>query len=270
MSAAAKRWGRRAAIGVGALAVLLALAVAWGLWQSERTRARTVAVTARAVALPDVPAPEALARGRHLFLSRGCADCHGADGAGRVFVDEPGGLRLGGPQIAPGAKTVVAAYRPEDWDRAIRHGVAPSSRPLMVMPSEDYVGLSDEDFAALVMHVRALPPVDGRPAVLELPLPVRLAYGFGVMKDAAAKIDHAQPPSQPVAPGVTTNTAASRCPASAATARSSRAAGSRARRPTGRPRRAWSRARARSSRATPTPPASRRCSPRAGAPTEAS
>jgi mono/diheme cytochrome c family protein len=121
-----------------------------------------------------------------------------------MFVDEPGGLRIGGPQVAPGARSVVAAYGPADWDRAVRHGVAPTGRPLMVMPSEDYAGLSDEDFVALVAHLKGLPAVDGRPAVVELPVPVRIAYGLGVMKDAAAKIDHARAPSPPVAPGVTT------------------------------------------------------------------
>ncbi len=200
-----RRWLRRAAWTFGALALLLAAGVAFALVQAERTRTRTVDVAVRAIALPDVPSPEVLARGRHLYLSRGCADCHGADGAGRLFVDEPGGPRIGGPQLAPGARSVVAAYGPADWDRAVRHGVAPTGRPLMVMPSEDYAGLSDEDFVALVAHLKALPPVDGRPAVVELPVPARIAYGLGAMKDAAAKIDHALPPSPPVAPGVTTD-----------------------------------------------------------------
>jgi mono/diheme cytochrome c family protein len=39
--------------------------------------------------------------------------------------------------------------------------------------------------------------------VLDLPLPVRVMYGFGAIKDAAAKIDHHLPPAQTVAEGVT-------------------------------------------------------------------
>jgi len=204
MSPVAKRWGHRAAVVVVSLAALLGAVVAVGLVQAERTRTRQVDVPRRTVALPDSPAPQRLARGRHLYLSRGCADCHGQDGAGRMFIDEPNGLKVGGPQIAPGSRSVTAAYSAQDWVRAIRHGVAPSGRPLLVMPSEDYAGLTDEDLAALVAHVRRLPAVDGRPAVLEMPVLVRVVYGLGIMKDAAAKIDHARPPSPPVAEGVST------------------------------------------------------------------
>ena len=34
-------------------------------------------------------------------------------------------MRIAGPNISPGPGTVVAGYRPEDWVRAIRHGVEP-------------------------------------------------------------------------------------------------------------------------------------------------
>jgi mono/diheme cytochrome c family protein len=36
-----------------------------------------------------------------------------------------------------------------------------------------------------------------------VPLPVRALYGLGLIRDAAAKIDHRLPPSEPVAEGVT-------------------------------------------------------------------
>ncbi len=203
MSPALHRWGRRLALAVMAVIGLVAIAVAVGLYRAERLRTRTVDLPSRPVASIDSPSPERLARGRHLYLSRGCADCHGADGGGRVFIDEPGGLKVHGPQIAPGRHTVTASYRPEDWEHTIRHGVAPTGRPLMVMPSEDYAGLTDDDLAALVAHLKQLPAVDGRPGVVALPLVVRVLYGLGVVRDAAAKVDHLAPPSPPVASGVT-------------------------------------------------------------------
>jgi cytochrome c553 len=73
----------------------------------------------------------------------------------------------------------------------------------MIMPSEDYNRFTDDDLAALVAWLRQLPPATGGGAVVELPLPVRVFYGFGLIKDAAAKIDHTLPPAQPVAEGVT-------------------------------------------------------------------
>jgi cytochrome c553 len=72
----------------------------------------------------------------------------------------------------------------------------------MIMPSEDYNRLTDADLAAIASYVRHLPPQQGGAAVLQFPLPVRVLYGYGAIKDAAAKIDHTLPPAQPVEDGV--------------------------------------------------------------------
>jgi mono/diheme cytochrome c family protein len=162
-----------------------------------------VALPALASAPAYTDAAAARARGAYLYASRGCSDCHGANGAGRSFVDDGKGFKLAGPAIHGGAGSVTLAYTPQDWVRVIRHGVKPDGRPAMVMPSEDYNRLTDADLAAIVAHVRALPAAGGGAAVIELPLPVRALYGAGAIKDAAAKIDHALPPQQPVPEGVT-------------------------------------------------------------------
>ncbi len=57
-------------------------------------------------------------------------------------------------------------------------------------------------FGARVAYVRSLPGQSGGAAVIELPLPARVLYGFGQIPDAAEKIDHTLAPSQPVAEGV--------------------------------------------------------------------
>jgi hypothetical protein len=72
----------------------------------------------------------------------------------------------------------------------------------MIMPSEDYNRFTDQDLAAVVAYARSLPPLQGGAAILQFPPPVRILYGFGAIKDAAAKIDHSLPPAQPVAAGV--------------------------------------------------------------------
>ena len=72
------------------------------------------------------------------------------------------------------------------------------------MPSEDYNRFTDADLAALVAHVRGLAPVQGGTrAVVELPLPAWVMYGFDLAPDAAQRINHALAPSQPVPAGVT-------------------------------------------------------------------
>ena len=196
-----KVWLRRTLIGVLSLVVLLALVVAGLVWNGERKRQRVVALPAlKTPALADDAA--ARERGAYLYASRGCVDCHGADGAGRVFVDN-GSLRIKGPAIHTGPGSVTLAYKPEDWDRVLRHGVKPDGTPAMIMPSEDYNRLTDADFVALVAYARTLPPAGGGAAEITLPLPVRALYGAGAIKDAADKIDHSLPVQQPVAEGVT-------------------------------------------------------------------
>lgn len=195
-----KTWLKWIGFALLALVVLAAGALFAGVQLAESKMKRTVAVKVPPVAMRTDA--QALERGKYLFASRGCVDCHGANGAGRVFVDD-GSLRIKGPNISPGPGSVVTRYQPEDWVRAIRHGVAPSGRPLMIMPSEDYNRFTDEDLASLVAYARALPPTAGGPAEVTLPLPVRALYGFGAIRDAAAKIDHSLAPQQPVPEGVT-------------------------------------------------------------------
>lgn len=195
------RWIRRGLWAASAAVALAAAAVFAGTQLADQKMNRRVDVLPAPVALTNDAA--AVERGHYLFASRGCVDCHGRDGAGRTFVDDGKGLKLAGPNIGPGPGSVVAAYTADDWVRTLRHGVKPDGRPLMIMPSEDYNRLTDGDVAALVAYVRSLPPVPGGRAVLQLPLPVRVLYGFGAIEDAAAKIDHRLPPATPVAEGVT-------------------------------------------------------------------
>jgi mono/diheme cytochrome c family protein len=197
-----KTWLKRAGYGLLALIALaaatVAVLVAYGhLKASRKLEVRLEAVAARS----DTAAVE---RGGYLFRSRGCTDCHGGDGAGRTFVDDGKGLRLHAPNITPAAGSATAGYRMDDWDRTIRHGVAPGGRPLMIMPSEDYNRLTNDDFAALVAYLRQMPAAEGGPAEIRLPLPVRALYGAGVIEDAAQKIDHSLPPSAPVPETVST------------------------------------------------------------------
>jgi len=195
-----KTWISRGLLGLAALLAAAATALAAGHVLAQRKMQRVVDVRVSALPIPDGAA--AIERGRYLYASRGCTDCHGADGGGRSFIDD-GAFRVAGPHISPGRGSVTAAYRSEDWVRTLRHGVKPSGRPALIMPSEDYNRLSDADLGALVAYLKQMPAVEGRAAVLELPLPVRVLYAFGQVQDAAEKIDHNLPAEPPVAEGAT-------------------------------------------------------------------
>ena len=178
------------------LVVVIVGAVAFAQFGSERKLHRGVSVVVQPIAIATDAA--SIERGSYLYKSRGCASCHGADGAGKVVFDN-GGFRVKSPHISGGDGSVTASYKPEDWVRTIRHGVKPSGEPLLVMPSEDYTRLTDADVGAIVGYIRSLPPVAGTAAELTVPLLVRFLYAAGLIKDAAEKIDHTLPPAQPFA-----------------------------------------------------------------------
>jgi cytochrome c553 len=184
---------------LGIIAAILALAAGLFLaavWWGERKTVRVVDV--KVVPVPFARAsPEVLKLGKYLFESRGCGECHGMDGAGKVVIDE-GGMYVRAPDITPAKTSMVANYTEGDWVRAIRHGVDPAGRALLIMPSEDYNRLNDADFAALVAYIRSLPAGRGTLGEVRFPMMVKALYGAGVVKDAADRIDHKLPPSPPV------------------------------------------------------------------------
>lgn len=198
-----KRLARLTLAGLGLAAVLAAAAAAFGAWNADRLRTRHVELPPLpAFSLPASPTAAALDRGRYLFTTRGCAECHGADGAGRAFIDTPD-MRVKSPDISGGPRSAVARYTADDWNRTLRHGVKPDGTPVFVMPSEDYSRLTDADLAALVLYVQQLPAAHGSPLETKLPLPVRVIYGLGLIPEAVRRIDHTLPPSPPVPEGLT-------------------------------------------------------------------
>jgi mono/diheme cytochrome c family protein len=167
---------------------------------SERKRQRTIEVPVDPLAF--VSDETSIARGKHLFMSRGCAECHGENGGGHVVIDQ-GGMFIKSPNISRGSGSAVANYGEVDWVRTIRHGIKPDKHPMILMPSADYNQLTNVDLAALIAYTRSLPPVSGEGAVIRLPLIVKALYVVGKINDDAETIDHTRAPPNPVADAVT-------------------------------------------------------------------
>ncbi len=136
---------------------LLLIVIAAGLFLASELR------LSRAFAVSDRPLPvdhRAAARGGHLYRSIGCASCHGDDGGGMVYLDAgPLGLAVG-TNLTPGKGGIGAHRTDRDLSLAIRRGVRSDRTSLLVMPSEVYAHLTDEDLGALVAYLRTLPPIN--------------------------------------------------------------------------------------------------------------
>lgn len=195
------KWLKRGGITVLSLVGLGAAALVVGAQLGERKMQRHIDLKLDAVAYRSDAA--SIERGRYLFRSRNCAECHGVDGAGKDVINDGKGLLIHAPNITSAPGSVVANYSALDWTRTIRHGVKPDGRPAIVMPSEDYARLTDGDVAAIVAYVRQLPPAAGAGATISFPMPVKALYAAGMVLDAAERIDHSLPPAQPVPEAVT-------------------------------------------------------------------
>ena len=182
-----------AAAGLAAVLVVVATVV---YVSSNNKLRKTYNVTARPVLIPTSAA--AIARGKHVAETRGCNECHGKDYAGAKVIDDGAIGTLWGPNLTRGKGSVVAEFRDEDWVRAIRHGVAPDGRGLILMPSEEYSHFSDEDLGSVIAFLKTVPAVE-RERVPIAPGPVtRVLLTLGKMKLPAEVIDH--PNIAPLAP----------------------------------------------------------------------
>lgn len=92
-----------------------------------------------------------------------CADCHSTNhmdldgGSDNFLADSPMGV-VYAPNLTPGGEL-------KDWTdaevvRAIREGVDPQGKTLVIMPSQGLHALSDEDVNSIVAYLRTLPPIE--------------------------------------------------------------------------------------------------------------
>lgn len=196
-----RKWFKRAGIAAGAVvgAVGVLFAVAW--FKAEADMARVYEVNDPPLVLAGDEAE--LARGAHLYQVAGCVECHGEGGRGKVFIDAGPVARVVAPNLTPAA--LRGRYDVDQLAAAIRHGVGPDGRPLRVMPSGDFIHLTDADTAALVAHLQALPDSDNRPGESEIRPLGRVLHLFGKLHLVpAASLDHSprrrtSPPPGPTA-----------------------------------------------------------------------
>jgi mono/diheme cytochrome c family protein len=192
------RWTGAVLGAVVGLAVL-AVAVVYGI--SEYRIGRRYDVPAVTLSLRDDSAT--VARGQHIATIRGCIDCHTGNLAGGKFIDVPLLGTVYASNLTRGKNGAASFFTDADWDRAIRHGVKPDGKPLLVMPAQEFTALSDEDLAAVVAYLKSVPPVDTEPRENRVgPLGRFLEVAGKAIVVPASHLDHSapRPPAPPAGP----------------------------------------------------------------------
>ncbi len=116
--------------------------------RSEYALRKHVRVDETALAIPTDA--EAVARGEHIAITRGCTDCHTADLGGKVVMEVPAIGRMSASNLTHGNGGVPADFSSADYERAIRHGLKADGTALLFMPTRDFASLTDAGVADLV------------------------------------------------------------------------------------------------------------------------
>ena len=139
---------------VAGLLLLALLAAAWVWFASEHALASRTGGGPEHLARPT---PAQLADGEREARTSGCFSCHGDGLRGNKMFDEP----LVGTVWAPNLTRVAAGASDAQLARAIRRGIGVDGRSLLIMPSEVFQHLSDQETAALIAVIRRQPRFGG-------------------------------------------------------------------------------------------------------------
>ena len=154
-----KRFLKVSAFLAGGIFTLLLIAIV-GLYVFGSRRLNQVPE----IPLSQLPLPDdgaALAHGQHLVDTiSSCRLCHGLDLEGDVLIDGEMGMYVVAPNLTTGTGGVGSFYQPEDWERALRHGIGHDGRVLVIMPAEFYQYLGDDDLVAMIAFLETVPPMD--------------------------------------------------------------------------------------------------------------
>lgn len=188
-------------VGAGALILLIGAAYLGLSWSAGRVLAETYQVHESNIPMPwpmahDSGAPgdatreerealamdAAIARGEKLLQGRyGCGGCHTADFGGGPLVDDPMIGVLWAPNITEGRGSRTIGYTMSDWERIVRHGVAPDGTP-SIMPAMEFRRMADQELSDIVAYIRSRPPVDRETPPVDLGPVMTAMMGLGKME----------------------------------------------------------------------------------------
>jgi len=169
-----KKIGKWVGIVLGVIVLLIAglVGVATFKWSSRMDA--TFETPEHDFEIPELT-DENRAEAERLYLSRGCGECHQADGAGQVLIDVPPFL-----MAPPNITSVVRTYSAAELHALVRRGIRPSGQPVFFMPAHEYARMPDHELGLIIAHARSLPETDESQPASELRVLGRLLSLFGV------------------------------------------------------------------------------------------
>lgn len=181
--------------------VILAVVILYAMAASRLNKNYDIQV--ESISIPSDDA--ALERGEHLVeVVSGCTECHAGNLGGKLFFDDPAIGRIYSSNLTSGTGGVGKDYSDTDWIRAMRHGVGPDGKLLMIMPSQNFYYYTDEDLGAVIAYLKSLSAVDNETAEPKLTLMAHIIFALGGLgKMPAEIIDHIGPRPSAPEPGVT-------------------------------------------------------------------
>jgi mono/diheme cytochrome c family protein len=179
-------------IGFGGFVGFLAVAILglYLLGSSRITQARPVETNPVSIRTDEA----SIERGKHIVTAiSACTSCHGPNLEGKVMLEDDMIGYIPAPNLTRGAGGVGAFFSPEDWERAIRHGVGYDGRVLGMMPSDHYAHYTDDDLSALIGYIQSLPPVDNELPGRTLTIPATIIFGvFDFQNLPLSRIQHSE------------------------------------------------------------------------------
>ncbi|MFZ1401290.1 MAG: c-type cytochrome [Candidatus Promineifilaceae bacterium] len=148
--------------------------------------------------------PESIAAGEKLAATYLCGDCHGANLAGQLFVDDPTFGQIYSANLTAGENGIGAAYSDEEIAQAIWYGVKADGAPTVGMPPEFHQAIHIGDMEKLIAYLRTVPPVDTNYPPSSYGPMMRVMHTANMFPlIPAEKVDASQPPLDPISPDET-------------------------------------------------------------------
>ncbi|MBD1601286.1 cytochrome c [Pseudomonas typographi] len=161
------------------LAVLVFIAVfAYALWPTHTAALQPPA---------DLADAALVARGKYLADAGDCTACHTAND-GKPFA---GGLPIASPigtlystNITPSKTQGIGNYSLNDFERALRHGIAANGDSLyLAMPYPSYARVSDDDLKALYAYfMHGIAPVEQANRANDVPWPLSMRWPLALWR----------------------------------------------------------------------------------------